>query len=80
MIGQFRGKRLFGGRLFAGRLFGPQRVSLPPESVGGATRRADYIPWYRDRPPEVDRLAQLREEDDIAVALVQVIYAAGYFD
>lgn len=38
------------------------------------------MPWYRDKPQEKDLRAQLQEEDDIAVALIQVIYAAGFFD
>lgn len=77
---------MFSSSSFSQRSFSPRswkfsvELSLPGEDVGGGRRSGDYIPWYRDCPPEVDRRAQLLEEDDIAVALVQVIYAAGFFD
>lgn len=57
-------------------------ASIPPGGAGGGggIRSRAYVPWYRDKPQEKDLRAQLQEEDDIAVALIQVIYAAGFFD
>lgn len=65
MIGNYRGKRLFGGRLFAGRLFGP---SEPAAVIGGGGR-------LRVRVPEAMLDAQI-EEDDVLL-LMAAAFAAG---
>jgi hypothetical protein len=77
---------MFSSASFSQRSFSPRsfkfsvELALPGGGVGGGRRSSVYVPWYRDKPQEVDRRAQLQEEDEIAVALIQAIYAAGFFD
>jgi hypothetical protein len=65
MIGNYRGKRLFGGRLFAGRLFGPPEQAAV---IGGGGR-------LRMRVPEA-MLDQRIDEDDMLL-LMAAAFAAG---
>lgn len=68
MIGQYRGKRLFGGRLFAGRLFGPARGAV----VGGRGRLRYALPRH-----VLDAQAMRGIEEDDVLLLIAGALAAG---
>jgi hypothetical protein len=73
MIGNFRGKRLFGTRLFAGRLWGALPVEdvvdvAPPGGVGGDVSDAD-----------ADE-RRIRRQNNMILALVACVTAGGLLE